>query len=80
LQDLEDQFLLAQAGGAGHVHILGHLVEPLDAHVFQFHQVQSGRAVFRLGGRFVATVAAVVTAAALTLVRLAGGWLGPRFR
>ena len=48
LQDLEDQFLLAQAGGAGDVHVLGHLVELLNAHVLQLDQVERGGAV--LGG------------------------------
>ncbi len=64
LQDLEDQLLLAQSGGPGHVHILGHLVEPLDAHVLQFHQVQSGGAVLGLRGWFVAPVPTVVAGAA----------------
>ncbi len=45
LQDLEDQLLLAQAGGAGDVHVLGHLVELLDAHILQLDQVERGRAV-----------------------------------
>ena len=67
LQDLEDQLLLAQSGGAGHVHVLGHLVELLDAHVFEFDQVQRGGAVLGLGGRLVAPVASVVAAARMAV-------------
>ena len=51
LQDLEDQLLLAQAGGAGDVHVLGDLVELLDAHVLQLDQVQGGGAVLGACGR-----------------------------
>ncbi len=44
LQDLEDQLLLAQAGGAWHAHVLGDLVQVLDAHVLELHQIERGRA------------------------------------
>ncbi len=40
LEDLEDQLLLAQSGGAGDAEILGDLVELLDAHVLELHQVE----------------------------------------
>ena len=42
LQDLENQILLAHAGGAGDVQILGDLGELLDAHVLQVVDVQRG--------------------------------------
>ena len=45
LEDLEDQLLLTQAGGAGDVHVLGHLVELLDAHVLQFDQIERRGAI-----------------------------------
>ena len=45
LQDLEDQLLLAQAGGAGDVHVLGDLVELLDAHILELDQVERRGAV-----------------------------------
>ena len=40
LQDLEDQLLLAHAGGAGDVQVLGDLGELLDAHVLQLADVE----------------------------------------
>ena len=42
LEDLEDQLLLAHAGGAGDVEVLGDLGELLDALVFQLGDVQAG--------------------------------------
>jgi len=57
LEDLEDQLLLAQAGGAGDPHILGYLVELLDAHVFQLDQVQRGGSVLDALGGLAALVA-----------------------
>jgi hypothetical protein len=45
LEDLEDQLLFAQSGGALHAHIFGDLVELLDADVLQFDKVQGGGAV-----------------------------------
>ena len=42
LQDLEDQFLLAQSGAAGDTEILCDLVQPLDTHVLQLDQVERG--------------------------------------
>ena len=47
LQDLEDQFLLAQARRSGDAQILGDLVELLDAHVLELHQIE--RAVLLIG-------------------------------
>ena len=70
LQDLENQLLFAQSGGAGDVQILGDLVEVLDAHVLELHQIE--RAVLWIGLR--RTCAAVALApAGLSggLVRLA---------
>ena len=46
LQDLEDQLLLAQTGGAGDAQVLGDLVELLDAHVLQLDQVEGGPPFF----------------------------------
>ncbi len=40
LQDLEDQFLLAEAGHPLHAHVFGELVQVLDAHVFQIREVE----------------------------------------
>ncbi len=63
LQDLEDQLLLAQAGGAGDAHVLGDLVELLDAHVLQLDQVEGGGAVLdALRGLLLAAMLAVQTA------------------
>jgi hypothetical protein len=42
LQDLEDQVLLAHAGGAGDVEVLAHLRQRLDAHVLERGDVQAG--------------------------------------
>ena len=58
LQDFEDQFLLAQAGGAGDVHVLGDLVELLNAHVLQLDQVERRGA--GLGGLRGALLAALL--------------------
>ena len=41
LQDLEDQVLLAHAGRAGHVHVLGDLRELLNAQVLQIGDVEA---------------------------------------
>jgi len=49
LQDLENQLLFAQAGRAGDGEVLGHLIELLDTHILQLHQVERGRAVLLLG-------------------------------
>ena len=69
LQDLEDQLLLAQSGGARHAHVLGDLVELLDAHVLQLDQVERRRAVLdalrALCGAALAAVAAVACAGRL---------------
>ncbi len=54
LEDLEDQLLLAQAGRSGDSHVLGDLVELLNAHILEFDQVQSRSAVLGLGGLFAA--------------------------
>src|SRR4029450_1596546 len=43
-QDLEDQFLLAHAGRAGHVEVFRDLRELLDALVLQLRNVQAGAA------------------------------------
>ena len=48
LQDLEDQLLLAHAGRAGDVQVLGDLRELLDALVFQIGDVQAAAVVARL--------------------------------
>src|SRR6202034_4503444 len=40
LQDLEDQLLLAEPREALHAKILGDLIELLDAHVLELHQIQ----------------------------------------
>ena len=47
LEDLEDQLLLAHAGGAGDVQVLGDLGELLDAHVLQLGDVQALAAAAR---------------------------------
>ena len=49
LQDLENELLFAQAGGAGDAHVFGDLVELLDAHVLQLDQVERGGAVLGVG-------------------------------
>ena len=65
LQDLEDQLLLAQAGGAGDAQVLGDLVELLDAHVLELDQVERGRAVLdALGGLLLAALPPVALASA----------------
>ena len=56
LQDLEDQLLLAHAGRAGHVELLGDLRERADAHVLERRQIDAlyffgGRAAVALGRR-----------------------------
>ena len=52
LQDLEDQLLLAHAGRAGDVQVLGDLRELLDALVFQIGDVEAAAAALRpLSGR-----------------------------
>ena len=48
LQDLEDQLLLAQSREALDAQILGDLVELLDAHVLELHQVERVAAVLGL--------------------------------
>jgi hypothetical protein len=62
LQDLEDQFLLAKAGGVLHAHVLGDLVEVDGCSCLSARPDRAWRAVFRLGGRFVAPVAMVAAA------------------
>src|ERR1019366_5912105 len=57
LEDLEDEFLLAQAGGAGDIHVLGHLVELLNAHVLQLDEVERGGSVLDALGGLAALVA-----------------------
>jgi hypothetical protein len=42
-EDLEDEILLAHAGGASDAELLGDLRELLDAHVLQLAHVQPGR-------------------------------------
>src|ERR1019366_7176118 len=62
LQDLEDQLLFAQTGGAGDVHILGNLVELHNAHVLQLDQVERGSATLGgLGGSLFAALRAEVS-------------------
>src|ERR1019366_10687487 len=61
-QDLEDQLLLAQTGGAGDVHFLGNLVELHNAHVLQLDQVERGSSTFGgLGGSLFAALRAEVS-------------------
>ena len=79
LQDLEDQLLLAESGGAGHGQVFSDLVELLDAHVLQFDQVERGRAV--LGNWLPAVFAALavlplVGAAAFALLVATLGAVG----
>ena len=45
LENLEDEFLLAQTGGARNVQILGDLVQVLDTHVLEFDQIERDGAV-----------------------------------
>ena len=78
LKDLEDQFLLAQAGGAGDVHALGHVVELLNAHVLQFDEVERGSA--GLGGLRGALFAALRAEVGVRSGRSGGGRLGGRRR
>ncbi len=40
LQDLEDEFLLAETRAASDTGILRDLIQPLDAHVFEFNEVE----------------------------------------
>src|SRR6202035_559506 len=42
LQNLEYEFLLAEAGGSGDAKILCNLIELLDAHVLQLDQIEGG--------------------------------------
>ena len=50
LEDLEDELLFAQAGGAHDAHAFGDVVEPLDGHVFELDEVEGGLAVPVFGG------------------------------
>ena len=45
LEDFENQFLFAQTGGAGNPHVLSHLVQLLDTHILERHQIQRGGSV-----------------------------------
>src|SRR6185437_17147854 len=62
LRDLEDEFLLTQAGRAGDTHILRDLIELLNAHVLQLDEIERGGSGFRgLGGALFAAQLPEVT-------------------
>ena len=77
LQDLEDQILLAHAGRAGDVQVLGDLRELLDAHVLQIGDVE---ALARAPGRRGGCCSAVRLSGAGVDARVAGAWRGRSVR
>ena len=75
LEDLEDQLLLAQPGGAGDAQILGNLVELLDTHILELDQIE--RAVLlALAGNAAAMLAVSSLSGRALIRRLGVGQLG----
>src|ERR1019366_6920703 len=70
------QLLLAQAGGAGDVHVLGDLVELLNAHVLQLDEVERGSSP--LGGLRGSLFAALGAEVGFGSGKRGGGRLGGR--
>jgi hypothetical protein len=69
LQDLEDQFLLAKAGGVLHAHVFRNIVQVHNALVFEFDKIERGTAGLSLL-LFPALLAGMAVVAAMLLARL----------